>query len=116
LTRLGQVVDISVTILLKSGAGGVTVKPGHKAGGQHAYFRAIRGFFNWLEQAGEIESKRRDSRDMKRELGRRDQTVMLASLNTGARAGEMTALNVGNIDLKTGSVVIRQGPGLRFGG
>ena len=109
---------------------------GHTAGGQHAYFRAIRAFFNWLEQEGEIESNPMarikppkvpeellepvrldhlramlESCDMKTELGCRDHAVMLALLDTGARASEMTALNVGDIDLNTGSVVIRQGKG-----
>ena len=49
--------------------------------------------------------------DTKTELGCRDYALLLALLDTGARASEITALNVGDLDLSTGSVVIRQGKG-----
>jgi site-specific recombinase XerD len=89
---------------------------GHKPGGQHAFFRAIRAFLYWLEQEGELSTNpvRRlrpprvpeqlldpvnldDVRAMLRtcdprtELGCRDRAVILALLDTGARATEMIA-------------------------
>ena len=39
----------------------------------------------------------------------RDRAILLAMLDTGARAGEFCALNVEDIDLSTGIVLIREG-------
>ena len=108
----------------------------HTPGGQHAYFRAMRAFLNWLEQEGELDENpvRRvkpprvpeqllepvslssvrallSTCDRRTELGCRDLAVILALLDTGARAGEMIALNVGDVDLGTGTVLIRCGKG-----
>ena len=108
----------------------------HNPGGQHAYFRAIRAFFNWLEQEDELElnpiRRVRAPRvpeellapvslklvramlevcGRKTELGCRDRAIIIALLDTGARAGEMLALDVGDVDLNNGTVVIRCGKG-----
>ena len=108
----------------------------HTPGGQHAYYRAIRAFFNWLEQEDELELNpiRRvkaprvpeellepaslehvramlETCDKKTERGCRDRAIIMALLDTGARAGEMLALNIGDVDLNNGTVVIRCGKG-----
>ena len=109
---------------------------GHTPGGQHAYYRAIQAFFNWLEQEDELELNpiRRvkaprvpeellepaslehvramlETCDKKTARGCRDRAIIMALLDTGARAGEMLALNIGDVDLSNGSVVIRCGKG-----
>jgi site-specific recombinase XerD len=109
---------------------------GHTPGGQHAFFRAVRAFLNWLEQEGELSANpvRRfgppsvpeqlldrmsldDVRamlgacDRRTELGCRDRALILALLDTGARAGEMIALNMEDVDLRTGTVLIHYGKG-----
>lgn len=109
---------------------------GHTSGGQHAYFRAMRAFFRWLEFENEIESnpitylsspkvseellepapldhirKMLSVCDRKTEIGCRDRAIIMTLLDTGMRASEMTALNVSDVDLATGSVLIRSGKG-----
>jgi len=44
-------------------------------------------------------------------LSARDAAVVLALLDTGCRASEFTALNMGDMDVKTGAVKVRQGKG-----
>ena len=108
----------------------------HTPGGQHAHFRAIRAFLNWLEQEGEIApNPLRRLRapkvpeellepvslevvrallavcNPKSPLGARDHSVIMALLDTGARASEMIALNIADVDLATGTVLIRSGKG-----
>jgi len=108
----------------------------HSPGGQHAYYRAIRAFFNWLEFEDEIDRNpiRRvrapkvpeellepanlehvrvmiETCDRKNALGCRDLAIILTLLDTGVRAGEMLALDVGDVDLNNGTVVIRCGKG-----
>ena len=41
----------------------------------------------------------------------RDTTMILCLLDTGCRASEFVALNVGDVDLKSGAVTVRQGKG-----
>jgi integrase/recombinase XerD len=41
----------------------------------------------------------------------RDRAIVLALLDSGARAAEFEALNVGDLELKTGTLMIRQGKG-----
>lgn len=43
--------------------------------------------------------------------GDRDRALLLFMLDTGARAGEVLALNIGDVDAKSGAVVIRRGKG-----
>ena len=42
---------------------------------------------------------------------RRDQAILLALLDTGVRAREFTELRIGDIDFRTGSVLVRRGKG-----
>ena len=50
---------------------------------------------------------------MRRSTGRRDQAIILTLLDTGLRASELSALTVGDVDLKTGKILIKHG---RLGG
>jgi integrase/recombinase XerD len=50
---------------------------------------------------------------MRRATGRRDQALILTLLDTGLRASELSALKVGDVDLKTGKVLVKHG---RLGG
>jgi integrase/recombinase XerD len=61
------------------------------------------------------EAKTTDRRKyiMRRSTGRRDQAIILTLLDTGLRASELSALKVGDVDLKTGKVLVKHG---RLGG
>ena len=50
---------------------------------------------------------------MRRATGKRDQAVILTLLDTGLRASELSALTVGDVDLKSGRVLVKHG---RLGG
>ena len=96
----------------------------------------MRAFLDWLEEEGELEMNpiRRvrppkvpeevlepvsldhvgamlSACDRKAKLGCRDRALILGLLDTGARAGEMIALNVEDVDLSTSTVLIRSGKG-----
>lgn len=43
--------------------------------------------------------------------GDRDRAILLALLDTGCRRGEFAALNLGDLDLRTGAVTVRRGKG-----
>jgi len=97
----------------------------------HAYARAVRAFLNFLVEEGiipespmrKVKMPRLDRRilpafapeDVKRLLAvceaPRDTAIVLCLLDTGLRAAEFTALNVGDVDLKTGAVQVRRGKG-----
>lgn len=105
-------------------------------GGIHAAFRAVRAFFNWYEGEFEPEGWKNPIHKVKPpqpgkdplpglQLGdfrkllsacsgqhaQRDKTILLFLLDTGCRAAELCALNVGDVDLVTGSVIIEHGKG-----
>jgi site-specific recombinase XerD len=110
---------------------------GHNAGGRHALYRAIKSFLLWYENEAEPENWKNPIRKItaprvpvepldpvpmeiikamedtceKNFLGNRDRAIMLALLDTGARASEFLDLNTVDVDLVTGSVLIRQGKG-----
>lgn len=50
---------------------------------------------------------------MRRSTGHRDQAIILTLLDTGLRASELSALKVGDLDLKTGKLHVKHG---RLGG
>jgi site-specific recombinase XerD len=97
----------------------------------HAYARAVRAFLNFLVEEGiipespmrKVKMPRLDRRilpafspeDVKRLLAvcetPRDAAIVLCLLDTGLRAGEFVALNVADVDLKTGAVQVRRGKG-----
>ena len=46
---------------------------------------------------------------MQRSTSKRDKAILLTLLDTGLRAGELCALRVGEVDMKTGKIRIRPG-------
>ena len=110
----------------------------HNAGGVHACFRTLRTFLYWVESEeimpqdwknpvrrvrapkvahDPIEPVAIDQvRAMLATCGRgfaglRDKAILLALLDTGARARELLQLNVEDVDLGAGSALIRKGKG-----
>jgi len=106
------------------------------AGGLHANYRALRAFFRWVWQEYEYEQtnpmvkiappkvpdKRQDpvSLDTVRTLlqacksgfyGRRNKAMVLGLLDTGCRSAEFLALNIGDVDVRSGRVRIDGGKG-----
>jgi len=113
----------------------------HNPGGVHAVYRAVKAFLRWYDVEMEpegwtnpmgkvrapkvpqepLESVRLDDlRAMvatckgKALTDRRDKAVMLALLDTGLRASEFIGLNVGDVDMRAGAVMVRHGKGGRF--
>lgn len=110
---------------------------GHNAGGRHALYRAIKTFMLWYENEVELDNWKNPIRKIKAPhvptepldpiptediqamektcdhtfLGQRDKAILLTLLDTGARAAELLNINLEDIDLKTGVVLIRQGKG-----
>lgn len=97
----------------------------------HGHARAIKTFLRFLHNEGIIPDNpmqrvampRLDKRilpafspdDVKRLLDAchtaRDTAIVLCLLDTGCRVGEFVRLNVGDVEMKTGAVTIRQGKG-----
>jgi len=113
----------------------------HNAGGVHAVYRAIKAFLRWYEMEMEPDHWKNPMPkvkapkvgqdplepvpldDLKAMLATctgkslsdvRDKAVMLVLLDTGVRASELTALNVGDVTLRTGTVIVRHGKGNKF--
>jgi len=106
-------------------------------GGVHASYRAIRAFLRWLWQEYELDApnpiakvrapKRPqellapvsldvlkamlDTCQRKTPLGDRDRAIIMTLLDTGLRASEFCALNIGDVDMATGAVIVRKGKG-----
>lgn len=107
-------------------------------GGVHSSYRAIRAFFRWAsDEYGldpnpidrvQIDSPRRDPlpgvplTSVKRmvgtcgkgPLGLRDRALLWFLVDSGVRMAELVALNLGDVDLGTGAVVVRHGKGDRL--
>lgn len=104
-------------------------------GGVHTSFRALKACLNWLEveEDGDyanpihkVHVPAQKPRPMpgipigdiqklidhcEGDLALRDRTILRCLLDTGARAFEFVALNLADVDLVTGSVVIQHGKG-----
>ena len=110
----------------------------HNPGGVHAAYRALRAFLRWFQLEEEpdgwknplrkvrpprvsieplepvpVEHIRTMLRTCRRRafFGDRDRAVLLCLLDTGCRAGEFAAINIGDVDLATGQILIRAGKG-----
>jgi len=110
----------------------------HNPGGVHAAFRATRALLLWWEAEWEpvgwknplrkvrpprvpteplepvpIEHVRAMIRTCRRRafFGDRDRAVLLCLLDTGCRASEFIATNIGDVDPATGQILIRAGKG-----
>jgi site-specific recombinase XerD len=112
----------------------------HNPGGVHCCFRAMRTFLRWAWEEYEIAAPcpmlrlhaprlaqeppepvpLEDIRAMlsmckpRTFLGDRDRALLLALLDSGCRAAEFLALDVRDVDLETGAVIIRAGKGGKF--
>ncbi len=108
------------------------------AGGVLTAYRALRAFFYWFEEEMEpdgwknpirkvsppkrpkelleplsLEDLRKMLATCKRKTfaGDRDRAILLALLDTGCRASEFVALNVEDVNLADGTVIVRHGKG-----
>lgn len=109
---------------------------GHNAGGRHAAFRTVRAFLNWYELEAEtwanplrkVKAPRVPTdpldpvplKDVTRMVGTcergtlygdRDAAILLSLLDTGARAAEFLAVDLEDISLARGDILIRSGKG-----
>jgi len=133
LTRFSQLTpDIIRTFIL------FLEQEGHNPGGIHAVYRTLRTFLNWWENETESEGWKNPIQKVKAPkvavkplepvsipqvealmatcnandfFDLRDKALLLFLLDTGARAAETCAVNLGDIDLQNGSVLIRSGKG-----
>jgi len=111
---------------------------GHNPGGTHQHYRVLKTFFRWLLAEEVIETNpmaRVKPPKLPQELldpvpladvskmlatcdksftGHRDRAVLLALLDTGCRATEFVALNMADVNLSSGAVIVRQGKGGKF--
>ncbi len=104
---------------------------GLKANTVHAAARAVRAFCNFLvmEELIKISPMRKvrmprlpkeippafEQEDVRRLVGvcstTRDEAIVLFLVDSGCRASEFVALNVGDVDVRSGEVMIRRGKG-----
>lgn len=111
---------------------------GNNAGGRHAYFRALRALFHWLEaEYDDYTSPLRRLKPPKVDIppiegvtaaevqallntcdksftGIRDRAIFLTLLDTGVRAGELLAMNWDDVDIAAGTLIVRNGKGGKF--
>ncbi|MBI3942963.1 MAG: tyrosine-type recombinase/integrase [Chloroflexi bacterium] len=105
----------------------------HTAGGVHAHYRALRAFIRFLLRDDALEKDPlRNVRPPRVDLDlldpvsiehlqalletctrretidHRDRAILLTLLDTGLRAGELCALNVGDVNLATGEIPVRR--------
>ena len=100
-------------------------------GGQHQCFRVLRTFYRWLLAEGAIASNPMQRLKAPRVpeqaldpvgldvvkamldtcgkglLGLRDRALLLALVDTGARANELLAVNLADVDLASGAILLR---------
>jgi len=113
---------------------------GHKEGGIHAYYRALKAFIYWWDIEEEPENWRNPFRKVKAPklkneplepvetatiksllvtcdgtfTGRRDQSIITTLTETGCRANELIMMNLEDLDLVQGSIEIRFGKGGKY--
>ncbi len=111
---------------------------GHNPGGIHGIYRALRAFLLWYEEETEPEGWKNPIRKVQSPrvpveqiepveidtvkaliesckgstfTAVRDKALLLFLLDTGARASEVVAVNLGDVNMVTGEALIRQGKG-----
>jgi site-specific recombinase XerD len=110
---------------------------GHNSGGQHVAYRILKTFFLWYDIEAEPENWRNpinivkaprlveeplepvkieDVRAMANTcddtfLGKRNRAILLFLLDTGLRARELLSVDLEDVNLITGSVLLRRGKG-----
>ena len=114
---------------------------GHNPGGVRGHFQAMRTFFRWYEMEYEPEGWQNPAAklhppkvpqeilepvnldDLQAMLstctrrtftGDRDRALFLFLLDSGCRRAEVAALNIGDLDMDSGAVVVRHGKGGKF--
>lgn len=132
ITRITQIDAGAVRAFL-----GWLADTGHNAGGQHACYRVLRAFLRWWVLETEPENWTNPLKRVKPPRlgqepldpvsleivkamletcgkdfhGERDRALLLCLLDTGARAAEVCALNVDDLNQVTGEMLIKQGKG-----
>jgi integrase/recombinase XerD len=111
---------------------------GHNPGGIHCHYRALKTLLRFFEDEEEPENWRNpinrvpapkvrqeplapvelpqvkqliESRNPRTFHGVRDRSIFLVLLESGVRAGELMAMNVDDLDMGNGSILIREGKG-----
>jgi integrase/recombinase XerD len=111
---------------------------GHNAGGIHGFYRTLKTFLRWWENEVEPEGWKNPIKKVKAPklaieplepvnidnvkaildicpkdsfLGLRDKAIILFLLDTGVRASELLSINLGDINLISGEILIRHGKG-----
>jgi integrase/recombinase XerD len=110
---------------------------GHNPGGQHVAYRILKTFLRWYDLEAEPENWRNPISKVKAPrlieeplepvtveevrslvstcdstfLGKRNRAILLCLLDTGLRARELLSLNLEDINLITGNILLRQGKG-----
>lgn len=116
---------------------GYLADKGHNPGGIHGCFRTLRTFLYWWEEEVEPEGWNNPIRKVKapkvavepldptpigdiekliktcRQSGIdiRDKAILYVLLDTGARAAELCAMNLSDVDFQAGTILIRRGKG-----
>ena len=133
ITRIGQITPDAIRRFLLS-----LEERGYKPSSIHAAFRALRVFLLWWEAETEPEGWKNPIRKVKAPrvpteilepvelatvkallstcagnqfISLRDKALFFFLLDTGARAAEVCALNLADVDLTAGAILIRQGKG-----
>jgi integrase/recombinase XerD len=105
----------------------------HNPGGQHGTYRTLRAFFNWVDfedvmplewrnPIKKVKAPRVDLpplepislEDIKSLLAcskERDKAIFLFLLDTGCRANELCGIDLSDVDMGAGAVVVRKGKG-----
>ncbi|MEN6409842.1 MAG: tyrosine-type recombinase/integrase [Anaerolineaceae bacterium] len=111
---------------------------GHNPGGIHACYRTLKTFLRWWEDETEPDNWKNPINKVKAPrvgvepltpvslstvkalvdicpldtlIGARDRAIFYTLLDTGARASELCAMDIGDFDDVTGGILIRQGKG-----
>ena len=111
---------------------------GHNPGGIHAIYRSVKAFLGWYENEVEPENWHNPIKKIKSPkipleplepvdlqdiykmiitcnkgtfIGDRDKAILLSLLDTGARSQEFLDINLTDINMITGKILIRQGKG-----
>ncbi len=132
------VTDVASITPLHLRRGLVELAKTHNPGGVHVCYRVLKTFLRWLVAEGVLEKNPIERikppkvpqeplepvplTDVKAMLatcdktftGERDRAILLCLLDTGCRASEFVALNIGDVNLANGAVMIRQAKGGKF--
>lgn len=69
----------------------------------------IEALLKACEYCREAQTDQRRKFTMRRPTARRDRAIILTLLDTGLRASELCSLRIGDVDLKSGKVIVRHG-------